>query len=768
MISLPDLWVVSYTVAGIAVAASAAGLLAVRLLARRSMAALLSVGATVVIVTSLAGVVVIAVRMFISVQDRNVVMAVVTIAGLAGFVVALLVGRRVTAASRLLLAAVREVGRTGRYDPPGAVLPAEFAALSGELATAHRRLAESRSRERALEASRRELVAWVSHDLRAPLAGLRAMAEALEDGVVTDPETVGAYHTQIRREADRLSAMIDDLFELARIHAGALRLSQRLVGLDDLVSEALASTEPLAKAKGVRLRGSSVPGLPVLVDADEFGRALRNLVTNAIRHTPSDGLVEVQGDVQRGMACVSVADACGGIAPDALGRVFDVAFRGETARTPGTGNNAGLGLSIARGIVEAHAGQIAVQNVRRGCEFVIRLPLGRAAPARAATPGRRADPIRCSRPGGAAQRCPGEPGHAGPEAHLGPEAEAAGRGVGGGHDVPDVAQPEPAGHLGRRAAERVRQGAGHLAHRVRVPARDVERRQRARHPTAQPGQVRPGHVVNVDEVPQLPPVLEDLRRPAAFQRGPEDRRDTRVGRVPRHPRAVHVVIAERDRRPAGHPRPDGRQVLLGDLAGRVRAARVERRVLGHRGRREPAGAFRAARLEPAVAQVAGAPRRGTDPPVPGAVVGALPVHDHRRGEHEPPDPAAAHRLEQHRGAGDVDVGICRQVRHVDAEADQGGLVTHHVGARHGPADRPGVADVGHGQVEAVREVTRRPGMHGGSQRVHAPDLMAGGAQGIDGVGADEACRPGHHYPHASSESRPGLRRRRGSPSVTGS
>ena len=399
MISLPDLWVVSYTVAGIAVAASAAGLLAVRLLARRSMAALLSVGATVVIVTSLAGVVVIAVRMFISVQDRNVVMAVVTIAGLAGFVVALLVGRRVTAASRLLLAAVREVGRTGRYDPPGAVLPAEFAALSGELATAHRRLAESRSRERALEASRRELVAWVSHDLRAPLAGLRAMAEALEDGVVTDPETVGAYHTQIRREADRLSAMIDDLFELARIHAGALRLSQRLVGLDDLVSEALASTEPLAKAKGVRLRGSSVPGLPVLVDADEFGRALRNLVTNAIRHTPSDGLVEVQGDVQRGMACVSVADACGGIAPDALGRVFDVAFRGETARTPGTGNNAGLGLSIARGIVEAHAGQIAVQNVRRGCEFVIRLPLGRAAPGaerprpaagltRSAAPGR--------------------------------------------------------------------------------------------------------------------------------------------------------------------------------------------------------------------------------------------------------------------------------------------------------------------------------------------------------------------------------------------
>jgi signal transduction histidine kinase len=304
----------------------------------------------------------------------------VVIAGLAGFAVALLVGHRVTAASRVLLAAVRNVGSVGYYEPPQAHLPAEFATLSDELATAHEKLAESHTRERALEASRRELVAWVSHDLRTPLAGLRAMAEALEDGVVVDFETVTTYHTQIRREADRLSAMIDDLFELARIHAGALRLSRRLVGLDDLVAEALASTEPLARAKGVRLRGSSVRGLPVLVDADEFGRALRNLVTNAIRHTPSEGMVEVQGDLHRGMACVSVVDACGGIPPEALPRVFDVAFRAETARTPGPDNNAGLGLSIARGIVEAHAGQIAVQNIARGCQFVIRLPLARTAP----------------------------------------------------------------------------------------------------------------------------------------------------------------------------------------------------------------------------------------------------------------------------------------------------------------------------------------------------------------------------------------------------
>jgi signal transduction histidine kinase len=384
MIALSDLWVVTYTIVGVAIAGAAAGMVAVRLLARRSMATLLSVVAAVVIVTSAVGVVVSADKMLISGQDRNMVMVVVAIAGVVGFAVAMLVGRRITAASRLLLGAVRKVGSTGRYEPPDAVLPAEFTALSAELATAHKRLAQSRKRERALEASRRELVAWVSHDLRTPLAGLRAMAEALEDRVVVDFQTISTYHTQIRREADRLSAMIDDLFELSKIHAGALRLSRRLVGIDDLVAETLATTEPLARAKGVRLHGSSVRGLPVLVDADEFGRALRNLVTNAIRHTPSDGLVEIKGGVQQDMACVSVVDTCGGIPADELPRVFDVGFRGEPARTPGVDNNAGLGLSIARGIVEAHAGQIAVQNVPHGCQFVVRLPLARTAPVASA------------------------------------------------------------------------------------------------------------------------------------------------------------------------------------------------------------------------------------------------------------------------------------------------------------------------------------------------------------------------------------------------
>lgn len=354
----------------------------VRLAAGRSISLILKLFASVTILTSLAAVGVIA-QLMLSASDRDVMFELLAFAAIAGFGGALFVGRALTKACRTLLNSVRGVGETGVYLPPEAKLPIELAGLSDGLAAAHERLGRARARERALEASRRELVAWVSHDLRTPLAGLRAMAEALEDQVVTDPREVSSYHTQIRREVDRLSAMIDDLFELSRIHAGTLRLNQRLVGLEDLVAEVVASTEPVARAKGVRLAGSAVRGMPVYIDPAELGRAVRNLVTNAIRHTPADGTVEILGEIHAGMACVSVTDACGGIPPDDLPRVFDVAFRGQSARTPGPQSGAGLGLSIARGIVDAHSGQIAVRNIDGGCQFVIRLPLahGPAVPA---------------------------------------------------------------------------------------------------------------------------------------------------------------------------------------------------------------------------------------------------------------------------------------------------------------------------------------------------------------------------------------------------
>jgi signal transduction histidine kinase len=387
-----------------AVVISVIGILLLRPLGARSLSLMFTVVVAASVLASMAGVGVIAFRMMATPGDRNVMLTLIPIGALAGFAVALVVARRLIKASRAISDAVQGVGESGVYIPPQRTLPAELAELSEALTIAYDRLAQARTRERALEASRRELVAWVSHDLRTPLAGLRAMAEALEDQVVTDPREVSQYHTQIRREVDRLTLMIDDLFELSRIHAGALRLSRRMVGLEDLVAEVVASAEPVARSKGVRLTGAAVRGMPVFIDAAEMGRALRNLVTNAIRHTPSDGVVDVLAEMQGGMACVSVSDACGGIPPEDLPRVFDVAFRGESARTPGPQEGAGLGLSIARGIVEAHSGQIAVRNAGPGCQFLVRLPvarpgaqvLTRSGPG--SVPGHRAGP---GRPGAA-------------------------------------------------------------------------------------------------------------------------------------------------------------------------------------------------------------------------------------------------------------------------------------------------------------------------------------------------------------------------------
>jgi len=354
-------------------AVTAAGVGLLLLLRRRSVTGLVAVGALVALGCVAAAVAVTAQVMFVSGHDLRIVLVVVLVAVPAGSVVALTAGRWVGAGSRELARAARAIGGAG-YRPGVRPATAELAAVADELDCAHHRLVEARERERAVETSHRQMVAGMSHDLRTPLAGLQAMAEALEDGVAADPATVTRYHQRIRAEADRLSGMVGDLFELARIQ-GSLQLRMQHIGLQNLVDEALASAGPLAQAKGIKLGGYAQPAVPVEVDATALGRALSNLLANAIRYTPAEGTVEVAAAVEDGRACLAVADSCGGIPAADLPRVFDVAFRGEAARTPGGDSGAGLGLAIARGIVEAHKGEIAVVNQGNGCRFVVRLPL---------------------------------------------------------------------------------------------------------------------------------------------------------------------------------------------------------------------------------------------------------------------------------------------------------------------------------------------------------------------------------------------------------
>ncbi len=248
--------------------------------------------------------------------------------------------------------------------------------LARELAGARVRAEEATTHERAMERSRRELVAWVSHDLRTPLAGIQAMVEALDDGVVVDDAEVHAYYGRLATETTRLSRLVDDLFELSRIEADALDLTMEPVSLGELVSDAVASASVLAEAKGVRVDGGVSARSPrVAASSRELTRVVVNLLDNAIRHTPPGGAVSVLVGHADDHAEVSVVDGCGGIPAHELDRVFELAYRGDAARTPGVGGGAGLGLAIARGFVEAHRGDIAVHNEGEGCRFTVRLPL---------------------------------------------------------------------------------------------------------------------------------------------------------------------------------------------------------------------------------------------------------------------------------------------------------------------------------------------------------------------------------------------------------
>lgn len=236
-----------------------------------------------------------------------------------------------------------------------------------------------REQERVAEAARRDLVAWVSHDLRTPLAGIRAMSEALRDAVVTDPGEVTEFARRIDRDAVRLAAMVDDLFEMSRIHSGALRLDLEVIDAREVVDEVHAGLEQAAVRAGITVEVRAEGAVPVHASVSALARVLRNLVLNAVAHTPAGGRIVLSAVAQDGDAVLRVDDTGTGIAEADLPRIFDVAFRGTASRSPvhteGLPAGSGMGLAIARGLVEAHGGGIAAQNLVRGTRFEIRLPL---------------------------------------------------------------------------------------------------------------------------------------------------------------------------------------------------------------------------------------------------------------------------------------------------------------------------------------------------------------------------------------------------------
>jgi signal transduction histidine kinase len=257
----------------------------------------------------------------------------------------------------------------------------EVAQLGATFDAMAARLQQSIERERAQEQARRELVAAVSHDLRTPLTTTRAMVEALADGVVTEPGEVRRYLGLIGGEVRHLSRLIDDLFELSQIESGALHLDLAPTPLPDLLAQTLEAYAAPARDGGVELE-QAAPGTlpPVQADRARLARVLRNLIDNALRHTPSGGSVRVEARVEGPAVRVTVRDTGPGLPEGETERVFERFYRGAPARTRSTprhpgDSGAGLGLTIARGLVQAHGGRMwAESRPGSGAAFHFTLP----------------------------------------------------------------------------------------------------------------------------------------------------------------------------------------------------------------------------------------------------------------------------------------------------------------------------------------------------------------------------------------------------------
>lgn len=243
----------------------------------------------------------------------------------------------------------------------------EIARLAQAFNSMTERLRHARDQEQKLDQARRDLIAWVSHDLRTPLTGIRARAEALSDGVVSDPREVSAYLSAIHRDTQAMSHLIDDLFEMATIDAGGLKLNVVDVALSDLISDTIESAKIVARQRGVALSGLVAADVdPVRLSPEHIQRVLNNLVSNALAHTPAGGQVVVGATRNGPRARVSVQDTGEGIRAEDLPRVFERFYRGQTSRAReeqnGETRGMGLGLVIARAIVEAHGGQIGIES----------------------------------------------------------------------------------------------------------------------------------------------------------------------------------------------------------------------------------------------------------------------------------------------------------------------------------------------------------------------------------------------------------------------
>jgi two-component system sensor histidine kinase BaeS len=307
-------------------------------------------------------------QMFINDQDLGTLLWIMVPAAVTAALAAWLLSAPIARDAQRLSASAREVASGDLTVRTGVV-------RNDELGDAAREFDRMTERLAAVEKERALMLSSISHDLRTPLAALRASVEAIRDGLADDPD---AYLKGMERQVEALALLVDDLQLHTRLASGTLEMRRSRLDLSELVDEAVESMRPLAQRSNVGLTLDTSTRVIVSGEASQLARVMRNLIDNAIRHSPDGGTVEVLVGVEASNAAVRVRDQGTGFADHVRSTAFEAFTRADDARDVRTGT-AGLGLAIARGIVVAHAGDIGIGDGPGG-EVWFTIPLAERRP----------------------------------------------------------------------------------------------------------------------------------------------------------------------------------------------------------------------------------------------------------------------------------------------------------------------------------------------------------------------------------------------------
>jgi len=356
----------------IAVATGVTAYIARGLVARAGLAWTMVAIAVVASLVTVVDLVVLNHYMLIAPGNRTEVGLVVLYSLSAGVAAALIVGHSTTRALRRVATVA---GRLGENDLDARVgelhASPELRQVGAALDLAASRIADLIETDRRTEAARRDLITSISHDLRTPLANLRAMVEAINDGVVDDPDVVRTYAEEMLRSIETLVAMVDDMFDLSQIDPAALRADTRAIPLADAVQQAVDGCRLEAQARSITVT-THLDGTSALRCPARLTRVLHSLVDNAVRYTPPGGMVAITAAGSGGTVEVTVEDSGPGLTPAQRTAVFEPFWRGDSSRSS---RGYGLGLTLAQRITHALGGEIRVsESPGGGASFAVLLP----------------------------------------------------------------------------------------------------------------------------------------------------------------------------------------------------------------------------------------------------------------------------------------------------------------------------------------------------------------------------------------------------------